>query len=1409
MELKFNLLIFDDVLLEDDYYFIKASLKKSSLVLEHFNTISGKPLGKKPNFTEPFHQIQVIGQYKEKNDFFTLQGPQIYQEFLMEWTKNLRTVKRNLGFGHVELENIKSVCLPWLTIQSAKAYQYHLASSHERVPVSSMKFGSLINSSHFIYHTELQTIKSDVAEYMECLEASFFHDTKQGELIFDNEHALRFNYSGIRQILVELKPKGSGMTLYLHLINPPSAVECEEMAFSNRALFKTKPSFFYTRTVLTVPGVSEDVLGRSNIIALDIPKLYDANAILSRLFFRMGKIPVVYVVMDSYKEPAPVGFPDLDIGHFGCTYMLTGLVRRRFTMQLQNPNMQIVSEKLSEYAKENPTCLYKVLEDVLQLMDEGVLLNYFSTILKLYEDSKQSIVDEEAKLAPVNTKKVWRIVITPTRLLLYPAEVIFGNRVIRQFSCEHALRVSFRDDSFGRISRASLRCSQEYVNAMIFFPMEGGLRIGQRFYEFLGWSNSQLRDHGCYMYAKDASGNDAVSIRQWMGDFQNITNVPKFMARMGQCFSHTEPTVSVPLTSSRVKTELDVEGGINPASGKAYCFSDGVGRISHKLMKEVAEVMLFKDVPSAVQFRYAGYKGMLTLDPTLEDYDIIFRESQRKFPCEGCDKLEIVSKSTATALQLNKQLITILDQKGVPVEVFLQIQQDMLRYLTAMLFENEKAAEYLSTHSAMPGIDFKSLANVGIGLNSEPFFRNILLAQHRVAVEGIKEKARLDIDHSLGRNMFGIMDETGKLEYGQVFVQYTTRIEECDLSQKSTSIHIGKVMVTKNPCLQLGDVRIFEAVNVIELSHIVDCIVFPSKGPRPHPSEMAGSDLDGDEYAVIWKKELFFKGKNSEASIFPIPNQETHKGEIKIHDMLQFLSKYIMNDNLGVIANAHLARADDPDHGLEHPICKSIARKFSIAVDFAKNGQEVKLSNDERPQKYPDFMEKGSHANTYKSKRTLGKLYRICKEYEEGNKISAETVPNIQPDPNLIVPGWKKYEASAILACEKYKRSLGNVLTHYGIQSDHEACGKALTKIHSRLDRQERLDIEEILTRTIHHLWTINEEDFNEEFKITGLSLESEEALCKASAWYHAAYSSAKKSYLSFAWICWKQLIILKKKHSPIILPNPYIEQLNCTLMEWIHHNPFIPLDKQSKALCKKAAKKNKNIGDLKLELSLQILLHWANFHNVLEPDLAVRNKSAKDILYSNSKKVPTNFFSRMFDHSIQNYRQSPKIMDLLLNFFNLCITWRFPTSDDQVVDPNLVKKLKYLGKQTMATYHNLAVGMDFRCLGLSTKEGSIHVMETGEMDPIRVKVENVKNYAAFEYDALKKTLKRESGATEVNVRQIKQYLLVSASGTKLSHRMLKKFLYKISCDTKSSDNKVKAPDGKREKNIKVLTCKS
>lgn len=59
-----------------------------------------------------------------------------------------------------------------------------------------------------------------------------------------------------------------------------------------------------------------------------------------------------------------------------------------------------------------------------------------------------------------------------------------------------------------------------------------------------------------------------------------------------------------------------------------------------------------------------------------------------------------------------------------------------------------------------------------------------------------------------------------------------------------------EVLVTRNPCLHPGDLQKFRAVDVPELAHICDAIVFPTTGQRPSADLMSGGDLDGDKCSL-------------------------------------------------------------------------------------------------------------------------------------------------------------------------------------------------------------------------------------------------------------------------------------------------------------------------------------------------------------------------------------------------------------------------------------------------------------------------------------------------------------------------------------------------------------------------------
>ena len=65
----------------------------------------------------------------------------------------------------------------------------------------------------------------------------------------------------------------------------------------------------------------------------------------------------------------------------------------------------------------------------------------------------------------------------------------------------------------------------------------------------------------------------------------------------------------------------------------------------------------------------------------------------------------------------------------------------------------------------------------------------------------------------------------------------------------------------------------------------------------------------------------------------------------------------MVNDSLGVIANSHLAFADQEKEMARNSKCLGLEEFHSIAVDFAKTGVHVQVTIDLFPRKYPDFME--------------------------------------------------------------------------------------------------------------------------------------------------------------------------------------------------------------------------------------------------------------------------------------------------------------------------------------------------------------------------------------------------------------------------------------------------------------------
>jgi len=167
---------------------------------------------------------------------------------------------------------------------------------------------------------------------------------------------------------------------------------------------------------------------------------------------------------------------------------------------------------------------------------------------------------------------------------------------------------------------------------------------------------------------------------------------------------------------------------------------------------------------------------------------------------------------------------------------------------------------------------------------------------------------------------------------------------------------------------------------------------------------LAGGDLDGDLYNIIFDERFLLQAKE-DAADYP-PAEPIDLGRpVEATDVAQFFVDFIENNLVGVISNRHLVISDQQPKGVYSEDALTCARMQSVIVDFPKTG--VKVTKSEIPKAdraKPDFLAPGPRiliskdkvfhepelANDkdedtyvqdwYPSNKVLGHLYRAINE---------------------------------------------------------------------------------------------------------------------------------------------------------------------------------------------------------------------------------------------------------------------------------------------------------------------------------------------------------------------------------------------------------------------------------------------
>lgn len=316
-----------------------------------------------------------------------------------------------------------------------------------------------------------------------------------------------------------------------------------------------------------------------------------------------------------------------------------------------------------------------------------------------------------------------------------------------------------------------------------------------------------------------------------LGDFGHIRVPARCAARIGQAFTDTTGTVEVEAGMHIIR---DVE-----RNGR--CFSDGCGTISLGLLRKVWRVYGSRRTlkPVILQIRFAGAKGVVSLDSRLVEDQFNIRPSMEKFTGSSSVTLEVCGAAWRPyPMVLNRQFIKILEDLSVPLESFMTLQDkamEKLRMMTTNTFNASFLLNDTQTSKAarLPSL-LEMLSDIGLEYHDDSFLRGVVEMAVITKLREIKYRGRIPVEN--GITLYGIMDETGYLKEGQIYV-----VTQSSLDEPREVLTGGKVIITRSPALHPGDIRTVEAIDVPEnspLNYLRNCVVFSQHGHRDLPSKL-------------------------------------------------------------------------------------------------------------------------------------------------------------------------------------------------------------------------------------------------------------------------------------------------------------------------------------------------------------------------------------------------------------------------------------------------------------------------------------------------------------------------------------------------------------------------------------------
>jgi hypothetical protein len=439
--------------------------------------------------------------------------------------------------------------------------------------------------------------------------------------------------------------------------------------------------------------------------------------------------------------------------------------------------------------------------------------------------------------------------------------------------------------------------------------------------------------------------------------------------------------------------------------------NDGCARMSVGAFKEVWRLLGKPGtIPSAFQARIGTAKGVWMISGATDSHNaddhkiwIEITASQSKFQAHDADfaddsfdehrlTFEVVkSSSMPSTAGMNLAFLPILEDRGVPRERLERILSDRLDRDRAELLSilhdtialrkwvHEQCSSGDNTSTSMqwqaglplPGSEkVIMLLEAGFTLHDTPY----LADKFKYLVNREFNNTMLNFNVRVGRsvNVIGIADPLGVLEPGEIHILFSQTL--VDDAETFIMLDNVDVLVSRHPTLRPSDIQKVRATFKPELRHLVDVVVFSSKGRFPLAGKLQGGDYDGDVFWVSWEPALTETFGNAPAPVDAL-SPEKYGIDVDrrtVEDILaekrsvgRFLQAgftFRCNENLlGIVTKFH-EKLCYSELRISSGAINACVDVHDLLVDSAKNGYIFDM------QMFSKFR-KGTISNLYRSNR--------------------------------------------------------------------------------------------------------------------------------------------------------------------------------------------------------------------------------------------------------------------------------------------------------------------------------------------------------------------------------------------------------------------------------------------------------